>query len=820
MNDSNGIHHAVTGQAPSSEHLLLASALKCAKRQWYVFPCWWIERGHCACGWCDCGAEACRSKREQAGDKVPDCSPGKHPIGELAPRGVLDASIYPETIKRWWVRYPLANLALACGRSDLIIADNDLRHGANEAAFWEKVGGKVNTVRTLTPSGGWHDWFSAPAGEFTVSNSKFLPGVDIRAGNGYVMLPPSNHLLGTYQFEIGFSPKEIQVAPCPSILADFARRRAVLTQVPTGQVPTNGATGFDLLRALDGVPEGERDDQMFRIACSFRGSNTKREVAIQLVSEAALKCNPPFSVERAVAKVHQAYSRYPAGNPKAEEQTDWPDPEPLPGNQPAVPQFEAKMLPAALRPWICDIAERAQAPLDFPATSVIGVLSSVLGRRAAIYPKQYDSWLVIPNLWGIIVGPPGYLKSPMMRETLKHLQQLERLARTEYEKEFKAWKIKKEAFDKASKKGLSEAEARTRLTEIGNEKPTPVRYITNDATMERLGELLEANPNGLLLIRDELSGFLATLDRQGHEADRAFYCEAWNGDGTYSFDRIARGNVTAEGLCISVFGGITPGPLGKYLRETFSGERDDGLIQRFQLAVYPDPPPTWKNIDRAPNVDAETQAQRVFERFISYGLPTDKTDKTDQNESQNGSSVSFDRRGLRNILRFDPPAQKFFNRWRTQLERRIKPPTDEHPIMLAHLGKYRSLMPSLALIFHLCDSSPDIPVTLEAAKRAAAWCDYLEAHARRIYYNITSRVEAATRFLGEKIQRDKLPDTFTARDVYRPQWTGLGDPEDVIKALEWLEDIYWIRSETKPPAESGGRPSVRYHVNPKVGLST
>jgi len=136
--------------------------------------------------------------------------------------------------------------------------------------------------------------------------------------------------------------------------------------------------------------------------------------------------------------------------------------------------------------------------------------------------------------------------------------------------------------------------------------------------------------------------------------------------------------------------------------------------------------------------------------------------------------------------------------------------------MLAHLGKYRSLMPSLALIFHLCDSSDDTPVSLDAAKRAAAWCDYLEEHARRIYYNITSRVEAATRFLGEKIQHDKLPSPFTARDVHRPQWTGLGDPEDVLKALEWLEDINWIRSEIKQTTESGGRPSVRYHINPKV----
>ena len=552
-------------------------------------------------------------------------------------------------------------------------------------------------------------------------------------------------------------------------------------------------------------------------------SNGTSDVAIIVSAKSAYsyKCQHKHCVDKHWADFRRYYEPdYEKSGSKSEKSAagslDWPDPEPLPGGLPAVPRFDARLLPIKLRPWICDIAERAQAPLDFPATTVIGLLSSALGRRAGIYPKQYDSWLVVPNLWGIIVGPPGYLKSPMMREALKHLQQLERIARTKYEEEFKTWKIQKEAFESAGKKGLSEDEVRTRLAQIENDKPIPVRYIANDATIEKLGELLKANSDGLLLIRDELSGFLATLDRQGHEADRAFYCEAWNGYGTYTYDRIGRGSLTVEDLCLSVFGGITPGPLGKYLRETFSGERDDGLIQRFQLAVYPDPSPTWKNIDRAPNVDAETQAQHVFERFISYGLPTDKTDKTGQNEGGKEGSVSFVRRGLRNILRFDPPAQKFFNRWRTQLERRIKPPTDEHPIMLAHLGKYRSLMPSLALIFHLCDASPDTPVTLDAAKRAAAWCEYLEAHARRIYYNITSRVEAATRFLGEKIQRGKLPDPFTARDVYRPQWTGLGDPEDVIKALEWLEDINWIRSEVKPSADSGGRPSVRYHVNPKV----
>ncbi|HYR73598.1 MAG TPA: DUF3987 domain-containing protein, partial [Candidatus Acidoferrum sp.] len=64
--------------------------------------------------------------------------------------------------------------------------------------------------------------------------------------------------------------------------------------------------------------------------------------------------------------------------------------------------------------------------------------------------------------------------------------------------------------------------------EAARRDPPPVeqRYLVNDTTVEKLGELLNQNPNGLLLFRDELSGFLHTMDRAGHENDRAFYCEA------------------------------------------------------------------------------------------------------------------------------------------------------------------------------------------------------------------------------------------------------------------------------------------------------
>jgi hypothetical protein len=67
-------------------------------------------------------------------------------------------------------------------------------------------------------------------------------------------------------------------------------------------------------------------------------------------------------------------------------------------------------------------------------------------------------------------------------------------------------------------------------------------------------------------------------DRRGHENDRAFYCEAWNGTGAYTYDRIGRGTLHIRAACVSVLGGIQPGPLERYLRDVFGGRGDDGLI--------------------------------------------------------------------------------------------------------------------------------------------------------------------------------------------------------------------------------------------------
>jgi hypothetical protein len=142
-------------------------------------------------------------------------------------------------------------------------------------------------------------------------------------------------------------------------------------------------------------------------------------------------------------------------------------------------------------------------------------------------------------------------------------------------------------------KGIADkdkAAARALLTlESAPSEPIARRYIVNDATVEKLGELLQQNPWGTLSYRDELYGLLTSLDKQGQEGSRAFYLTSYDGNQGYTFDRIGRGTVPIPRVCLAMIGGIQPGRIQEYVRGAVAGgSADDGLLQRFGLTVWPD----------------------------------------------------------------------------------------------------------------------------------------------------------------------------------------------------------------------------------------
>ena len=89
-------------------------------------------------------------------------------------------------------------------------------------------------------------------------------------------------------------------------------------------------------------------------------------------------------------------------------------------------------------------------------------------------------------------------------------------------------------------------------------EPTEPRLTYNDSTVEKLGVLLNENLYGLLLVRDELSGFLAKVESEEHQQERAFYLQAFKGFGSYDYDRIGRGHLHIIECTLSIIGGIRP----------------------------------------------------------------------------------------------------------------------------------------------------------------------------------------------------------------------------------------------------------------------
>jgi hypothetical protein len=326
------------------------------------------------------------------------------------------------------------------------------------------------------------------------------------------------------------------------------------------------------------------------------------------------------------------------------------------------------------------------------------------------------------------------------------------------------------------------------------------RYKTEDATVEKISKILLKNPRGILVHRDELSGWLRNLDKQGREGDRSFYLESWNGTGSFDVDRIGRGSLHIPALCLSILGSIQPGPLSSYVYQATQGEKgDDGLLQRFQLLVWPDPNPTWKNVDRWPDVEAKNRAYEVFRRLDAL------------NPEDFGASGE-DEEGIP-AVRFTGDAQEIFDQWRDELEVRLRS-TELPPALESHLAKYRSLMPSLALIFQLIEfvdgSGDGGAVGLRAALQAAAWCKYLETHARRLYSSAENPAIEGARVLLERIRKGEVSDGDSTRSVYRKHWTKLSTPEEVNGACSVLEEFGWLRVET---AKTSGRSTTRLRLH-------
>lgn len=236
--------------------------------------------------------------------------------------------------------------------------------------------------------------------------------------------------------------------------------------------------------------------------------------------------------------------------------------------------FPLEHLPAVVSTLVTEGAEAIGCDPALVALPALAAVAGAIGNSRAIILKK--GWVEPPVLWAITVAPSGERKSPGWGMAIGPLMELQADLDDAHKAELKEWKKK----DK---------------DERGDEPPGPLSFVTSDATIEAVGEMLRDNPRGVLLSRDELDAWFQSMTKYkggGGGTDRANWLELHRA-GLLKVNRITRerGSLLVRRAMASVCGTIQPSVLAKAIGG--SDSMASGLAARFLLAMPPKQKREW-----------------------------------------------------------------------------------------------------------------------------------------------------------------------------------------------------------------------------------
>lgn len=262
----------------------LEAALAYAERGWYAFPLYELNGAGCACG-----NPACKN-------------PAKHP---RTAHGFKDGSTDVTAIRRWWKYWVSANVGIACGPSALVVLDVDPRHGGDASFEALRAALGASTFDTLTHQtggGGTHYIFRAPCdlveriGSHENGLGADYPGIDVKAGGGYIVAPPSRHISGAQY------TKELS---SPAQPAELPERLAAMLLANRGRKPIAGADNHER------IPHGRRHKELLRLAGRLRRTGMNGPaIADALLATNARQCDPPLDDHEVIDLGHDTGRRY------------------------------------------------------------------------------------------------------------------------------------------------------------------------------------------------------------------------------------------------------------------------------------------------------------------------------------------------------------------------------------------------------------------------------------------------------------------------------------------------------------------------------
>ncbi len=434
--------------------------------------------------------------------------------------------------------------------------------------------------------------------------------------------------------------------------------------------------------------------------------------------------------------------------------------------------FPVEVLPDPLRRYVRESAAALGCDPSYVALPVLAVAASAIGNARSIRLKA--SWFEPCVVWAGIVGESGTLKSPAYHRAVSPLFRRQKQLLQQWKDEHLKY-LEDLADYKAKKKSGEE--------DLGDppEEPLQRRVVVSDVTIEKLAEVLEDNPRGILVARDELAGWLMSFSRykgKSGGSDLPNWLEMHRA-GTVVVDRKTgeRRTLFVQRAAASVTGGIQPGVLARVMTADFL---DAGLAARLVMSYPPRQPKRWTedDIDQA----TEDEYDNLLDKLLALEPDVDGP----------------------HILRLTPQARtlwvRFYEEWA-----REQVGTDGE--LAAALSKLEGYAARLALIHHVVthvalDTDDLRAVGTKRIAVGVTLCRWFANEARRIYLTFgETREERETRRLIELVQ--DRGGRVTARDIRRAR--GLRDTGEAREALDALVKAGFGRWEESKPSTKGGR---------------
>jgi len=370
-------------------------------------------------------------------------------------------------------------------------------------------------------------------------------------------------------------------------------------------------------------------------------------------------------------------------------------------------------MPEGSRRLIEEAAGAIGCPPEFVALPMLSVLASAIGNSRVLRLK--GGWEEGAAIYGAIIADPGEKKTPALKVALEPakkaqaaLKQSYQRSEDEHKRELREYEVDKKDAAKAGEPAPPPPQ-----------EPTMERTLVEDTTVERLAGIQAENPRGVVVIRDELSGWARAMDQYkqgGRGADRQFWLSAWS-NSYVSVDRKSQPHpLIVTRPFVSLFGAIQPGVLPE-----LGDGREDGLLDRF-LFAYPEAELSgWT--DAEISEDAESAYASLYGKLRSLYMPRDEYGDPEPVRIHLSPGAKEVLKDVINQLREEMYAPGFPSR--------LKGPWSK-------LEAYFARLILILATARAADSYAGVAERVEQGDvlAAVALLDYFKGHARRVYVGL------------------------------------------------------------------------------------